>query len=120
MAFGHTAIHPQAIPPGEVSITGDMQDARTQPVQRARLDQALQVVQRAMVRYPLVIDPHPPPIGPAVADFLFGLPVRPPLHPPQHGQPQGDFARHRAPPVRRRSVMPLQIPPHQGEEVGIV
>lgn len=120
ITFGDTAIHPQALPLRQVRLLGDAQDAIIQPLQGLGLNLALQVIQGAMVRDALVIHPHPPAIGLTIADFLFGLPVRPPLHPSQHGQPQDDFDRHRAPPVRPRSVMPSQISLHQGEELGII
>jgi hypothetical protein len=75
IALSDTPIHPQATPLSQVSVAGDLQDAVMQTMQRPGLNPTLQIAQGALVRYSLIIYPHPPTIGPAGADFLFGLPV---------------------------------------------
>ena len=96
------------------------QQAFIELMQRLHLDQAFQVIQRGVIRYALVIDPHPLPIGRAVAHFLFRLAIRPLLPTPQHDQTQRDFHRHRMTSHSRTLVMPSQVPPHQTKQFPIL
>ncbi len=118
--LGDGAIHPQAVPAGQVVLLRQDQHPIVHPMQRLGPHKSFQIVLGGMIRHGMLVHPDPALIGVAIAHRFFGLAIGPFLPPAQEGQAVARLERDGPTPLPRAFVMSSQVASVKCKQLGIL